>query len=86
MQVFYTLLVSGFDPRSFMEGIKRRCKRAINDAYHLCAISCTDPCLLMDGLMQIVQSDPSVMDELFILCALLFNNGEKKGNVGVKHR
>lgn len=37
MQVFYTLPVSGFDPTPFTEGIKRRCERAINDAYHLFA-------------------------------------------------
>lgn len=73
MQVFYTLPVSGFDPTSFMEGIMRRCKRAINDAYHLCAISCTVPCLLME--CKSCESDPTVMDELFVLCTLLFING-----------
>lgn len=73
MQVFYTLPVSGFDPTSCMEGIKRRCKRAINDAYHLCGHFLYRS-MFING-MQIVQSDPTVMDELFVSCALLFING-----------
>lgn len=70
MRVFYTLPISGFDPASLMEGTKRRCKGAINDACYLCTISCSIPCLLME-CKSAMQSDPIVTEKLFVLCALL---------------
>lgn len=57
----FTPYPSRFDPTSLMEGIKRRCKGAINDAYHLCTISCSIPCLVM-ACKSAMQSDPLVID------------------------